>query len=455
VRPLPIRTRLAVAAVVLVALVLAVVGTVVYASFRSDLRHTVDVGLRSRAEALLEPDAAPVGSGSVDRSLVDPEDAFAQRYDAGGRVTATSPGMPRRAILDPASARAVTAERFLDVQVRTPEGEPITARALVLPDPSGGVLLIGASVEDQEEALQHLESFLTIGGLVSLALVTALLWRLLARALAPVDAMRAQAAAISASEPGRRLPLSAADDEISRLGSTLNAMLERLEEAIERERRFVRQASHELRTPLANLRAELDLALRRARTREELEAALRSASEETERLSRLAEDLLVLARTEGGRLPVRREPTDLAGVVHDAAEAFRTRAATRGIALEVDASAPVDADIDPARLAQAVGNLVENAIRETPSGGHVAVSAVRADGRALVEVRDTGRGFPPAVLARAFETPAPDAASTDGAGLGLAIVRAVADAHGGTVSAANTDGGAVVRLEIPLGRSVR
>ena len=129
-------------------------------------------------------------------------------------------------------------------------------------------------------------------------------------ALRPVESMRRRAAEISATEPGARLPVSEAHDELSRLAETLNTMLGRLEEALARERRFVDDASHELRTPLAALRTELELALRRQRSPAELQQALASAAEETDRLSQLAEDLLVLARANGGSLPVRRERLD-------------------------------------------------------------------------------------------------------------------------------------------------
>jgi signal transduction histidine kinase len=231
-------------------------------------------------------------------------------------------------------------------------------------------------------------------------------------------------------------------------------MLGRLEDAVQRERRFVGDASHELRTPLANLKAELDLALRRARTPEEQLAALRSASEETQRLAALAEDLLVLARADGGRLPVRREDLDLAGLVEDTVDSFAGRASDRGISLEARVHDPARARVDRARIRQAVGNLVDNSLRHTPTGGRVTVELARRDGAVAIEVADTGDGFPPSFLPRAFESfsRADDARarSEGGTGLGLAIVRAVAEAHGGSVQAVNRpEGGAVVTLRIP------
>jgi signal transduction histidine kinase len=267
--------------------------------------------------------------------------------------------------------------------------------------------------------------------------------------------MRSEAAAISAADVARRLPVPETGDELARLGETLNEMLARLEEALERERRFVGDASHELRTPLANLKAEIELALRRSRTPEQLVEALRSAGQETERLVRLAEDLLVLARTDRGRLPVTLEPVDVADLVASEAESFSSRASERGIAIRTDVSDDLRARVDPRRVRQALGNLLDNAIRHSVSGGTVAVEARDNGGWLSFEVRDEGTGFPADFLARAFEPFAradPSRSRTDGGtGLGLAIVQAVAEAHGGTAGARNLpQGGAAVTITIPV-----
>jgi len=322
-----------------------------------------------------------------------------------------------------------------------------------VPLDDGRLLVVGTSLDDQHEALGRLAALLLLGGPAALILVVTVVWLIVGAALRPVESMRAEAAAISASEPGRRLPVASTGDELARLGDTLNEMLARLEEAIERERRFVDDASHELRTPLANLKAELDLALRRARTTEELEAALRSASEETDRLVRLAEDLLVLARAKGARLPVRREDLDAGELVRDIVGTFAGRASERGVSLEHHEQDGLRASMDPLRIRQAVGNLVDNALRHTPRSGRVLVDLARLDGDLAITVADTGAGFSPAFVPRAFEPFSRDDAArtrTDGgAGLGLAIVRAIAEAHGGSVEVRNgAEGGAEVVLRI-------
>jgi signal transduction histidine kinase len=262
--------------------------------------------------------------------------------------------------------------------------------------------------------------------------------------------MRRRAAEISTERPGRRLPLPRARDEIHRLGETLNAMLARLEAGLARERRFVADASHELRTPLALLRTELELALRRPRSPRDLEDALRSAAEEVDRLSSLAEDLLVLARTDEGGLPVSRSPIEVRALLDAVARRFEARAAGEGRALEVAGAAEMPLAGDRLRLEQALGNLVDNALRH--GDGTVRLEARARNGRVELRVGDEGAGFPPDFLPRAFErfTQADEARGRGAAGLGLAIVEAVARAHGGTAQAANRSGaGAVVWLTLP------
>lgn len=445
-----LRTRLTLVSGGLMAALVVAMGTFLYLQLRADLREAVDTGLRSRAEVLLERAEAGLPQGA---GLVEPEDAFAQVLSADGRVLESSAGLSPGPIVRAQAVRGLAGARFFDLEVRTVE-ESIPARVLAVPTSEGRVVAVGASVDDQQEALARLLVLLVIGGPVAVALACAVGWVVAGGALRPVERLRIEAEAISGSEPGRRLPVPATGDELARLGESLNRMLGRLEDAVERERRFVGDASHELRTPLANLKAELDLALRRARTQEEQLAALQSAAEETQRLAALAEDLLVLARADGGRLPVRREDLDLASLVEDTVDSFAGRASERGVALEARVHDPARARVDRARIRQAVGNLVDNSLRHTPAGGRVTVELARRDGGVSIEVADTGDGFPPSFLPRAFETfsraDAARARSEGGTGLGLAIVRAVAEAHGGSVQAGNRpEGGAVVTVRIP------
>jgi two-component system OmpR family sensor kinase len=448
---LPIRARLALVSGTLVAALLVGMGAFLYLRLQADLLATVDAGLRSRAQILLERWAG--GPLPEDRGLGEPDEAFAQLLASDGRVVESSSGLAPGPLLSASTIADLAHPRFFDVNVRTVE-EPVPARLLAVPTGDGRVVVAGASLDDQQEALAGLLAILLVGGPIVVVLAGAVGWVVAGAALRPVERMRVEAEAVSGSEPGRRLPVAPTRDELARLGESLNRMLERLEAAVERERRFVDDASHELRTPLANLKAELDLARGQARTTGELQAAVGSAAEETDRLTRLAEDLLVLARADRGRLPVRREDLDVARLIRETADTFSGRASKRGITVDPSVEEGVRVWLDKARMRQAVGNLIDNALRHTPPGGRVTVGAVHREGTLSIEVADTGEGFAPSFLPRAFDpfsrSDAARARADGGSGLGLAIVRAVAEAHGGSVEAANRPaGGAVVVLRIP------
>jgi len=243
--------------------------------------------------------------------------------------------------------------------------------------------------------------------------------------------MRRRAEDISAQRPGERLPVPESGDEIERLGTTLNEMLDRLEAALIRERRFVADAGHELRTPLALLRTELELALRYAASEEELREALQRSSAETDRLAQLAEDLLVIARSEGHELPLRPEAVQVDELFASIARRLESRAESEGKTVQVD-GAGVSLHADRLRLEQALGNLVDNALRY--GGDEIRLEAVTRNGSTELHVTDDGPGFPDGFLEHAFErfSRADPARGRGGAGLGLAIVRTIAEAHGGT-----------------------
>ena len=217
-------------------------------------------------------------------------------------------------------------------------------------------------------------------------------------------------------------------------------MLDRLEAAFARERSFVADASHELRTPLAILKTELELARRRGRSVEELEAALRSAAEETDRLARLADDLLVIARSDQGSLPIGTAPVDLGELMEGVRRRFAPRAAEAETELRVEAAPGLMPELDRLQVEQALGNLVDNALRYG-EGPVELVARAGPEGPELA-VRDHGTGFPPQFAEHAFErfARADSGRSTGGAGLGLAIVDAIAAAHGGRAWLRNLDG---------------
>ncbi|MCC2280418.1 HAMP domain-containing histidine kinase [Streptomyces sp. ET3-23] len=274
---------------------------------------------------------------------------------------------------------------------------------------------------------------------------------LAAAALRPVERMRAQAAAVTDTTPHRRLQVPPGRDEIARLAATLNAMLDRLQAALEREKRFAADAGHELRTPLSLLKTELDLALRRLRTPTELTAALASAAEETQRLVDLAEDLLLLARTDqADHRPRGLRTLDLAPLLQRLTA--RHRNAHRTTALTVHCPAHLRVKAEPTRLERALTNLISNAFQH--GRGPIDITTRETRDHVEIHVRDHGPGFPPDFLPTAFNrfTRADHARTTGGTGLGLAIVAAITRAAGGTYGAANhPDGGADVWIALPAG----
>ena len=445
---LSLRLRLTLAFALAMAVVLGALGALLYERLGDSLQEQLDESLRIRAGALQALVRERDDLGPRDLASEEDED-FAQLLAGDGSLLASSPAVAAGPLVSPSEVARVRAGRFFlrRDDVAALDDEP--ARMLLVPVDSR-VLVVGASLEDQEEALEGLVAELFVVGPLALLLSSLAGYVLAGAALRPVEAMRRRAAEISTERPGRRLPLPPARDEIHRLGETLNAMLARLEAAFARERRFVADASHELRTPLALLRTELELALRRPRSAKDLEQALRSAAEEVDRLSTLAEDLLVLARADEGALPLRKSPIEAGELLDAIARRFALRAADEGRALDVAVPGDTPLAADRLRLEQALGNLVDNALRY--GAGTIRLDARTHDGHVELRVGDEGPGFPPDFLPRAFErfTRADEARGRGAAGLGLAIVDAVARAHGGTAQAANKPGaGALVWLTLP------
>lgn len=449
---LPIRARLTLAFAAMMAVVLVAAGLFLFLRLRSDLLQAVDAGLRSRGQAIVGElrRSAPLTAGI----LIETDEAFAQVLGTDGGVIDSSPGLQDQPVLAAASLAGLHQPRFFTVTVRA-ANDLVPARVLAVPFDERSVVVVGASLEDRREALAGLALMLAVGGPVTVVLAAGVGWVVSGFALRPVDRMRSQAAAISADDLSQRLPAPEARDELARLAETLNEMLGRLGAALDRERRFVADASHELRTPLANLKAELELALGRSRTEAELLEALASAGEETERLVRLAEDLLVLARTNGHRPSIAREPVDVGELVEHEAAAFSRLASRHGCTIRTNVRVDGSVALDPGRFRQIVGNLLDNAIRHSPEGGAVTVDVRADDGLLVLDVTDQGEGFPSAFLPHAFEPFARAEASRsreDGdTGLGLAIVQALAEAHGGTTLARNRPGGgAEVLVTLPV-----
>jgi signal transduction histidine kinase len=441
---LSLRLKLTLAFAGVSAVLLGGLALALYFSFESGLDAGIDRSLQARAAELsaLARSARPSVAGRP--HLAESSGAFAQILSARGTVIDATAGLRHEPLL---RAREIAS---LDGQTLLGGGDNSRLLAWPLHATGGEVLVVGVSLSQRDHALNVLGDLLFIGGPLMLLLSSGAAYWVAATALLPVERMRRRAEEISGGEPDARLPVPATHDVLNRLGETLNEMLSRVSDAVSRERALVSHASHELRTPLAVLKLELELALEPGRSGEDMADALRSAVEEVDRLTRLASDLLVLARADEGQLPVRRQPIDVAVAVRSIGDRFDRIARTEGRSVVTVAADPLAALLDPDRLEQAVDNMLANALRY--GDGAVELATREGAGSVEIHVSDRGQGFPDAFLAHAFEpfSRADSARTGESAGLGLSIVRAIAEAHGGSASAENRPGGgAHVWISLP------
>jgi signal transduction histidine kinase len=431
------------------AFVLAATAVFLYVRVGDALGGTIDANLRAQAAE----SAHDAGEGRlVDRDAAQGA-RLAQLLTPTGAVARSSTAGLAPVIGAADAARVASGSEIVrTVHVPGRDGDWRLLAVSARDEGAPRVLVLLAPLAAREETLHRLFVEFLVAGPIALVLASLAGYGVAAAALRPVESMRRRAAAITATTAGTRLPLPGSHDEIGRLAETLNEMLDRLEGALEHERRFVADASHELRTPLALLRTELEVALRRPRSNAELEEALRSAAEESERLARLTEELLLIARAEQGQIPLARQDVLLGELLGTVADRFAERAAQERRAVvvdDIDDATTVPAD--RARLEGALANLVENAL--VHGAGTVRLTAERRGAVARVGVHDDGTGFPPAFVPRAFDrfSRADEARGRPGSGLGLSIVDLVAHAHGGAAHVASRAGeGTDVWIELPL-----
>jgi signal transduction histidine kinase len=446
-RRLPIRAKLTLAYTGVIALMLSGIGVFLFVNFRSGLDASLNTALRARADdvaAVVRQEG--IAGLSQDRALLVGGDLVTQVLDRDGRVLFST---SRGDTVPLVSLKRVRAAGPAGVYIDRRERD----RLLVRSGPNARtVLVVKASLEQHERALELLNAALFAGGALTLLVAALAGYGLASAVLRPMEAMREAAAEISDVDPGARLPLPLAEDEVYRLGATLNGMLARLEEARDRERAFFSDASHELRTPLSILKAEVELALRTDNPAETLRAALRVVGAETDRLIGLAEDLLLIARSDAGAMELDRRAVAASVVMEGVERRFRVRARESGRTLAVANGDDVTLHVDVARVEQALSNLVENALRH--GGGDIDIRARAINGRAELHVLDDGPGVPDGFIPHAFErfSRAGAGRSGKGTGLGLAIVALIARAHGGRAGIVNRpSGGTDAWLELPIG----
>jgi len=464
-----LRLRLLLALVVLVVAGLLTANLATYGALRAFLVDRLDAQLRSAATPVarmltLGSPPGMLGAGGLGPSALLPPGTFAELRDASGAVVAsatfsfesmTAPAPPLPTALPGSGVAQTTAALFTTSAASGAPGY----RVLAEPLKAGGTVIVGIPLSDVDGTLAQLATIELLASLAVLVLLGLATWWIVRRALRPLERMGETAGLIAAGDLARRVAVDDPRSEVGRLGTALNAMLERLEAAFarqaateERLRRFLADASHELRTPLTSIRGYAELFRRGADRRPaDLAAAMRRIEDEAARMGRMVEDLLLLARLDEDRA-LERVPVDLARVAADAAADARVADPARPVTLE--AQQPVVVIGDDARLRQVVANLVTNALGHTPAGTPILVRAALRDGRGVLEVVDQGPGLGPSEAARVFEpffqADPPRSSSSGGAGLGLAIVAAIAAAHGGTASVDTAPGvGATFRVSIP------
>ena len=460
-----IRFKLTFWYVVLLGITLSAFSAFLYVTLARGLQQSLDNKLRATAEIIAAAVRHPLGPGpslaDVDRIMrehfgIKPMGRFVQILDEAGRRASNV-----RNVDVPVSIhtleRAAKGEAVFET-VRLKDGTRL--RLVTVPIMVGGRMLgivqVGSPLEGIEEALSQLLLILVVA--VPLVLVVASLGGsfLANKALKPVDEITKTAKRIGSGDLSQRIHLEEfLDDEIGRLASTFNEMIGKLERSFLQIKRFTADASHELKTPLTVLKGEIEVGLKRDRAVEEYKRILSSCLEEVDHMSRIVDDLLTLARADMGALELRRERVDLGEVAEDVWRSLQRMAEEKGLkfSLARDGEVPVWGDRD--RLRQLVVNLVDNALKYTPSGGEVVLKVGRQDALALLSVKDTGEGIPPEDQERVFErfyrVDKARSREKGGTGLGLSICKWIAEAHGGRIWLKSEIGrGSTFTVELPL-----
>jgi hypothetical protein len=459
---------------------LVIIAAVAFLSqLRSSLTAALDDALRARSDTLAAqlragslPAGGPMETGRANQTGQQAgqfagADEFSQVLSPGGAVLYPSEAERPAPLLTRGQLAQAQHGRF--TASTTIEGERVRIMASQARWHARPVIVVTGATTDVADAAQaRARLIILVGGPLAVAAAGLGAWLLTGAALRPVDRMRRRLDEITEHDSDTRLAVPQTRDEIASLAVTTNRLLDRLQQALARQRGFVADAGHELRTPLTALKAELQLAARPGRSQDALAAAVTAAAGDTDRLIQLAEDLLLLARADDGVAFVTPVRIDVSGQVLSAARSFAAQAHARGITVAARADGGLTAVADPGRLRQALGNMIDNAIRHSPDGGVVEVTgemrAVPGDGRGgrrrahqalVIEVCDHGPGFPGDFLPYVFERFRRAGEARDradgGTGLGLAIVASIAHAHGGRAVADNRpDGGARVRIELPV-----
>lgn len=377
-------------------------------------------------------------------------------YDADGQQMIVGRSLPPP--LDHPGPVAAGQSRLETVSVADGSSWRVLVEGVSQPDQPQRILVVARSAGYAEAAVNQLLMWIGVTAPVVLLLAIGGGMFLAGRALDPIDQITRTAEAISAEDLSKRLGLPPTRDEVGRLVSTFDHMLERLDRGFEHQRRFTADASHELRTPLAMLISRAGLALERLRTPQEYRQVLREIRDEGLHMGRIVNDLLMLARADTGNVVALKEELDASELVVSVAEAMAPLAEERGIQLRTQAEGSPILIGDQTRLTQLLVNLVENALEHTPPGGNVVVSVNQLSRRATLKVTDTGCGIAPEHLPHVFErfyrADRDVRRASSGAGLGLSLCQSIVRAHGGDIQINSHPGeGTCVSVRLPLAQA--
>jgi heavy metal sensor kinase len=458
-RGLTIRWRMTLWFGAALAAVLLAFGALTYSVMRHHLLEGVDAGLHEELSDVLSEirrgNDRQAMLGWLDRRFARHEGFDFQVTTAAGERVFANLRLGERRLPIPAMAGTDDGALYESFSVLQAGRYRIVTQRAAGP---GGMLVVqvARSLEAFDHELAELLMALLIAGPVGLVLTTGGGYFLARTALAPVERMTSAANEIDAAKFHQRLAVVNPDDELGRLGNTINGMLDRLERSFDEMRRFTADASHELRTPLAVIRNEAEVALGHPLDDVEKQELLGNILEECQRLTWTTDQLLTLCRQDAGVTQLPSESVDFAQLVKGVTDTMRPLAESKGQRLTTETNGAVIVQGDPVRLRHVIYNLVDNAIKYTPLEGTVKVSLTRSDNVARLAVEDTGIGIAaehlPHVFERFYRVDKARNRAEGGAGLGLSIVQSIVAAHGGSVAIASQPGsGTQCLVELPLG----
>jgi len=441
-----VRVRLTLWYVLLLGLILVFFSSALYLILARGLYQQVDDGLQLAAEQVagaVNLENGQLNWQSGEGASLGERGLLVRIGDLDGRIVASSG--PFRDLPVPAAALVAARQgRSYFLTVSLPN-DPTPVRLYSIPYQENGqvygIVQVGQSLESVQDTLRQLLLILAIAVPFTLAIASVGGLFLADRALSPIDRITRAAQRISAEDLGQRLGLTLPDDEVGRLARTFDAMLARLDEAFRRQRQFTADASHELRTPLTVMKGDIGVALNRPRRTSEYRRVLAELEEEVDRLTRLVEDLLLLARADTGQPLLHPEPLDLAGLLRAVVEQVRPLAEAKGLTLHLQVPDVLLLNGDPDKLIRLFLNLLDNAVKYTPAGGQVTLQTNVVGGKpsaVIVRVTDSGSGIPPEhlehIFKRFYRADESRSRAGGGSGLGLAIARWIAEAHGGRIT---------------------